>query len=238
MHSASWNLTGQSDCQLCPMRQLSIFAGLTVQELDNLGMTVQDIHLPAGEVLYHQGESARHAFTLRSGVIKLSLESPLHGVEKIVRLLRHGDLLGFEGLNHSHPRYPHTATTLDAADLCLLDISELNRLSEDLPHVRRALLERWQRALEESEFHIVEVGAGKADACLAAFLYHWCGVFPDGAWVPFPMARKEIAGYLGLSSAHVSRVMADFKRHGYLRESGQRIMVQRASLRKIASGMH
>ncbi len=237
MHKPQWRLSGQSDCLLCPMRKLSIFAGLTVEELSNLGMTVQDIHLPAGEILYHQGETARHAFTLRSGVIKLSVQSPLHGGTQIVRLLRYGDLLGFEGLNHTHPRYPHTATALDASELCLLDITDLNRLSEDRPHVRRALLERWQRALEESEFHVMEVGTGKADVCLAAFLYHWCEVFPDGSWVPFPMDRKDIASYLGLSSAHVSRILADFKRQGYLRESGNRIMVQRTLLRKVVEGI-
>lgn len=234
MQNPSWEMTGESDCLLCPMRQLSIFAGLTIEDLSHLGMVVEDIHLPAGATLYRQGENARYAFTLRSGAMKLSVHRRHQDENRIVRLLRYGDLLGFEGLNQARLHYQHTATALDASDLCLLDLTALNRLSEDRPKVRQALIGRWQSALEEAEFQLVEIGAGKAEACVAAFLCHWCRVFPDGAWVPFPIERKELADYLGFSAAHVSRVMADFKRNGYVKESGKRINIQYIPLRRIA----
>lgn len=237
MSHLQWKLSGRSDCLHCPMRQLSIFAGLSVDDLSHLGMEVQDIHLPAGAILYQQGETILYAFTLRSGAIKLTTSIHRQAEKRIVRLLRHGDLLGFEGFNQTRRHYQHTATALDDCDLCLLDITALNQLSENLPPIRRVLTERWQRALEEAESHIVQAGGGKAEACVAAFLCHWCRVFPDGSWVSFPIGRKEFASYLGFSAAHVSRVMADFKRQGYVKESGNRIHIERVPLLRIAGGL-
>ncbi|WP_414039694.1 Crp/Fnr family transcriptional regulator [Acidithiobacillus sp. M4-SHS-6] len=237
MHDPIWTLSGESDCVRCPMRKLSIFAGLSITDLSDLGMDVKDIHLPAGAELYRQGESASYAFTLRSGAIKLSVQKNGQPGPRIVRLLRDGDLLGFEGLGQARQRYQHTATALAASDLCLLDLATLNHLSENLPKIRQALLERWQRALEDAELHLAETGSGKAESSVAAFLCQWCRVFPDGSLVAFPMERKDLASYLGLSSAHVSRIMAEFKRQGYVKESGNRIRIERLPLLRITGGL-
>lgn len=40
MPHLQWKLSGSSDCLHCPMRQLSIFAGLSAEDLSNLGMEV------------------------------------------------------------------------------------------------------------------------------------------------------------------------------------------------------
>ncbi|OYV58787.1 MAG: hypothetical protein B7Z71_09395 [Acidocella sp. 21-58-7] len=36
--------------------------------------------------------------------------------------------------------------------------------------------------------------------------------------VPFPLTRQELGEFLGLSTEHVSRLMAEFKRQGLLSE--------------------
>lgn len=212
----------RSDCLQCRMRDQSIFAGLNTEELCSLGMEVQDIEGRQGDVLYRMKEPARYAYTLRNGAVKLvsSLES---GQDVIVRLLHHGDLLGFEGMQGEHHR--HSAIVLAPSQLCRLDLAELQRLSERLPKVRAAILQRWQDALQKSEERIIELGAKRAEARLATFLLQWARLYPQLRSLPFPLTRTDIAAFLGLSTEHVSRIMADFKRKALIQEQGSQLEI-------------
>ncbi|MCE5387609.1 MAG: Crp/Fnr family transcriptional regulator [Acidithiobacillus sp.] len=221
-----------SDCLHCSMRSESIFAGLLPAELENLGMEVQDIALPAGERLYREGEPARYAYTLRSGAVKL-YKTLSNGQEVILRLLHHGDLLGFEGISEKQHR--NDAITLAPSQLCRLDLENLQALSQRLPTVQAAILQRWQDALRESEERIVELGAKRAEARLATFLLQWAQRYPHLRSVPFPLTRHDLGAFLGLSTEHVSRIMAEWKRQSFLHESrGHLEILQEPNLRRIA----
>ncbi|WP_308389350.1 Crp/Fnr family transcriptional regulator [Acidithiobacillus sp. AMEEHan] len=204
------------------MRGESIFAGLTPVELCTLGMKVQDVDCIAGETLYRAGEPARYAYTLREGAVKL-VKSLSNGQEIILRLLHHGDLFGFEGMHEAVHR--HDAISLAPGQLCRLDLIELQRLSERLLKIREAIFQRWQQALRASEERVVELGAKKADARLAAFLLQWAQRYPRLRVLPFPLTRQDLADFLGLSVEHVSRLMAEFKRQELLRESRNQLEI-------------
>ena len=221
-----------SDCLHCQMRDESIFAGLNPVELCTLGMEVQDIDCAAGEILYHAGDPARYAYTLRAGAVKL-VKTLSNGQEVILRLLHHGDLFGFEGMHEAVHR--HAAISLAQGKLCRLDLVELQRLSERLPKIREALFQRWQDALHDSEERVVELGAKKAGARLATFLLQWAQRYPQLRILPFPLTRHDLAAFLGLSVEHVSRLMAEFKRQELLRENRSELEILSGKrLREIA----
>jgi CRP/FNR family transcriptional regulator len=206
----------KSNCLRCAMRARSIFAGLSGEELCALGMDVIDLEFVGGTTIYREGDSASHAYTLREGAIKL-VKSLADGRAQIVRLLHHGDLFGFEGLHRE--QHQHTAIALSTVKLCRLDLRELDLLSQRLPAVREAIFRRWQRALEEAENRIVDLGTRRAEARLATFLLQWAQAYPQRRSLPFPLTRQDLGEFLGLSTEHVSRIMADFKRRNWLRES-------------------
>ncbi len=211
-----------SDCLHCQMRGESIFAGLDPVELCTLGMEVQDLDCAPGEVLYRTGDPARYAYTLREGAVKLV--KPLRsGQEVILRLLHHGDLFGFEGMQEELHR--HDAISLTQGKVCRLDLIELQVLSERLPKIREAIFRRWQEALRDSEERVVELGAKKAEARLATFLLQWACRYPQLRSLPFPLTRQDLAAFLGLSVEHVSRLMAEFKRQGLLQESRNQLEI-------------
>ncbi|WP_279117396.1 helix-turn-helix domain-containing protein [Acidithiobacillus thiooxidans] len=43
--------------------------------------------------------------------------------------------------------------------------------------------------------------------------------------MPFPLTRTDIAAFLGLSTEHVSRIMADFKRKALIQEQGSQLEI-------------
>lgn len=222
-----------SDCLHCPMRAHSIFALLTPTEIVQMQLDVPDLHVKGDTVLYRQGDPARYAYTLRAGTVKLQA-APHQSKDQphTIRLLRHGDLLGFEGLTLN--RHSHTAVTIGETDLCQLDLAELSAHSQKYPAIKNAIYARWQNALQEAETQLLELGAKKAEARIAAFLCRWCSVFPDGTAVPFPLNRNDLSEYLGLSTEHVSRWMAHFKRENLVHENKGSLKIDYVRLMKIS----
>jgi CRP/FNR family transcriptional regulator len=204
-----------SDCLNCAMRSRSIFAGLTLEDISTLNIKVRDITVPAGHTLYLEGDKASHAYTLRNGGFKL-IKTLADGRSQIVRLLGHGDLLGFAGMEAT--QYPYTAISLTETQLCQLNLADLINASQRLPKIYFAISQRWFGALRQAENRIVELGAKKAEERLATFLRQWCNAYPANSPVPFPLTRQDMGEFLGLSTEHVSRIMAEFKRHHLITE--------------------
>ncbi|OQX09820.1 MAG: Crp/Fnr family transcriptional regulator, partial [Thiothrix lacustris] len=88
------NIKGKGHCQSCQIRHLSIFAQLPIDRLVEIQVFQPSVVVYApDETVYHQGDSALNAFTLRKGLIKLTKTLP-NGRTQIVRVLRTGDLFG------------------------------------------------------------------------------------------------------------------------------------------------
>lgn len=209
-----------SDCINCRIRPLSIFAGLSVDDLRELDMPVITMGYEAGETFYMEGSKPIAAFTVNTGVVKLVISLP-NGRNQIVRLLTTGDIFGFEGLVDSE--YHHTAVALTEARVCRLSLAELNTLSRRKPAIREALIQRWASTLRQAERMIVELGTMKASERLATFLERWCAHGDMEGWTPLPLTRQELGELLGLTVETVSRFLADWKRHGLIQEKDGKI---------------
>lgn len=211
---------GISDCLNCPIRQVSIFAGLSPAELRELGMPVHTMRYETGETLYLEAAKPVAAYTINHGVVKLVM-SLANGRNQIVRLLSTGDIFGFEGLMDSE--YHHTAVALTEVTACRLSLADLNTLSRAKPTIRDALMHRWAGALRQAERMVVELGTMKAGERLATFLERWCGHADEDGWTPLPLTRQELGELLGLTVETVSRFLADWKRQGLVREDHGRV---------------
>lgn len=220
-----------SDCLNCRIRPLSIFAGLTVDDLKELDMPVITMGYESGETFYHEGSKPIAAFTVNSGVVKLVITLP-NGRNQIVRLLTTGDIFGFEGLMDSE--YHHTSVALTDARVCRLSLPELNSLSRNKPAIREALIQRWAITLRQAERMIVELGTMKASERLATFLDRWCAHGDMEGWTPLPLTRQELGELLGLTVETVSRFLADWKRHGIVEEKDGRIRLNGNQLLPMA----
>jgi CRP-like cAMP-binding protein len=223
--------SGRAKCMTCSVRGNVIFSGLELSELEPLLQTIDNFRLPAQGVLYRCGEPAAHVFTVRRGVIKLNCELP-DGSQRIVRILRPGDVAGLEALTGA--RYQHHATALREADVCRIPLEVIRLLDQSHPDVHQALLDRWHRAVTQADQFLSGLCNGPADARLARFLLGFqCDQDPDSS---FSLTRAELGGLLGITTETASRLMADFKRRGIIEvDKSQCTLRDRATLEGIAS---
>jgi CRP-like cAMP-binding protein len=208
------NWQGEADCSRCAIRNSVLFAGLEQSECERLHRPIDDFILPPHSRLYRAGETAQYLYTIRKGLLKLVQYLP-DGRQRIVRLLRDTDVTGLEALL-GQP-YQHDAIVLQQAEICRLPLEEVQRLDRENPKLHRELMTRWQRALDEADAWLTQLATGSARARMARLLLRLahqderpCELF----------GREDMGAMLGITTETASRIIAEFRRGGIIREAG------------------
>ena len=221
---------GRSKCVVCDVRNFVLFAGLSVNELNTILQPIDNLHVPQHSALYEQGEPAPHLFTVRSGLIKLKIDLP-SGSERIVRLLRPGDVAGMETLVGE--RYHHTAIALQTADVCRIPRDVVIGLDQTNSRVHQALLRRWQNSVDQADHFITALSTGPAEARMARLLITLGCTGDQPETLP---SREDMGALLGITTETASRTMAEFKRRGLIHaDRGGEVVCDHAGLAILAN---
>ena len=207
---------GAERCRNCGIRDVVLFSDLQQEDFALIHEPIEEIRFGAGEVMYRADEPAESAFTLREGLVKLVRYLP-DGTQRIVRLLTRGDIAGLETVLDR--RYEHTAIVLEPVEICRIPAGVLRRLNRETPRLHHQLMARWQKALSSADAWITELSTGPAKQRVARLLIRQaknCG--RDGLHL---LGREDIGAMLGITTETASRVVAQFKREGVIREVGR-----------------
>jgi CRP/FNR family transcriptional regulator len=220
---------GPPQCRHCSIRDLVLFADLAHDDFQLIHKPIDELHFGVGEVLYRPADHPAHVFTVREGLVKLVQYLP-NGGQRIVRLLKQGDVAGLEVLL-GHP-YQHEAVVLEAVLTCHIPVSVIERLSQDTPRLHKQLLARWQRAVSDADAWITDLSTGPAQSRVARLLLRLSGSHPgDHCYLP---TREDIGAMVGITSETASRVVAELKRNGLVNElDAKHARVNRGGLERI-----
>lgn len=226
---AEW--VGRAKCAACEVRNFVLFSGLSTHELDTILQPIDNLNVPQHAVLYQQNQPAPFVYTVRSGIIKLSVDLA-NGGQRIVRLLRAGDVAGMEALVDQ--RYHHTAVAMRNADVCRIPREVVTRLDQTNPSVHQSLLQRWQCTVDQADHCIVALSTGTAEARMARLLIMLGCTGNQPETMP---SREEMGALLGLTTETASRTMAEFKRRGLIHtHKGSDVVCDYAGLAELAKG--
>lgn len=197
-------------CAGCPVRFSGLFAGLTDEDFDLLHEPIHEVELVAGDALYHQGDDASFVVTVREGLVKNVVLQP-NGDERIVRMVRPGGASGLEALRGGD--YAHTAVAMSKVSACFLPASAVNALAQETPRMHESLMGKWHDALQDADFWMSALHTGTARQRVSRFLLALSDAQGRVSILP---KRADMASVLGLTTETVSRVVADFRREGWL----------------------
>ncbi len=217
-------------CDLCSVRTSVLFAGIEPQLLGRIQHAIEERRLARGTSLYRLAEAGRAIYTVRDGLVKLLQYLP-DGSERIVRLVRPTDVTGLEALL-GQP-YQHDAVVEQDATVCRIPVEVVRMLEEESPQLYRELMRRWQQALSEADAWFTELSTGTARQRVARLLLRL--VDEQGNSVCQLFGRRDIAAMLGITTETASRLVAEFKREGYIVQTGNGFRCPLGPLRDIAA---
>lgn len=207
----SW--TGRSDCVRCAIRNRVLFADLPIEVLNEALLVIDDQVYAPNHILYRMGEQGHVLYTIRRGLVKLVRYLP-DGTERILRLLKAGDVAAIETLVGS--AYKYTAITLNEVEVCRIPLSAMEHLDLHSPHLAKQLMLRWQSAVDDADRSLVEFSTGTAETRVAHLLLYLAALSGDGTGLE--LNRHDMGSLLGITTETASRVMADLKRRGLVTE--------------------
>lgn len=206
------NWKGTSDCRHCGIRDMALFADLNEQDFGEIHTPIDDMVFPLETVIYHEGQTARGVFTLRKGMVKL-VRATSDGRERIVRVLRPGDVLGLEAL--ATERYDTEAIALVEASVCRIPLSVLHHLSINSPRLHKRLMQKWQQALKDADDWLADLNFGSARQRVAALALKMRD--PDQPHITSFFARDDMGAMLDIQLETVSSEISGLVRDGALK---------------------
>lgn len=203
---------GTSDCRNCGIRDMVLFADLNEQDFGEIHTPIDDMVFAADASLYTEGQTALGVFTLRKGMVKL-VRATADGRERIVRVLRPGDVVGLEAL--ATARYDSEAIALVEASLCRIPLAVLHHLSSSSPRLHKRLMQKWQQALKDADDWLADLNFGSARQRVAALALKMRD--PDQSHITSFFARDDMGAMLDIQLETVSREISGLVRDGALK---------------------
>jgi CRP-like cAMP-binding protein len=226
---AAWR--GLAACEKCGIRHLALFSDLKEEDFVHIHIPIDDLGFDPGSVLYRVGDTGKAVFTVRSGLVKLTQYLP-NGDQRIVRLLRQGDVAGLEALL-GQP-YQHTAVTLQRTSVCRIPSDVIHRINEKSPRLHRQLMVRWQQSVQKADDWLTKLSTGSARARVARLFLDLMDEQEEPLCQLF--GREEVAAMLGITVETASRMIAQFRRDGVIEQlRANHFRCDRDALEDIAS---
>lgn len=214
------------DCLKCAFREQSLFCDLPREALLRLQNIKATSVYPKGAMLCLEGQAPRGVFVLCTGRAKLSTTSS-EGKSMILRIAEPGEVLGLTAAVSGSP-YEATVETLEPSQANFIAQSDFVRFLKEFPDVglkvAKQLTHNCQCAYEE----IRSLGlSNSVPEKLAKLILRWAehplelsSKKPDETALRVTLTQEEIAQFIGTSRETVSRVLAIFRRKGFIRVKG------------------
>jgi CRP/FNR family transcriptional regulator len=203
-----------------------LFAGLTREQQADVASLARPITVGPGEMLVRAGARQAPLFVVHSGMVKLS-RTTADGKSTTLQILGPGEV-GGETWLLTGERPENDVVALEAARMCVFEPTALDTIVRQFPIVGVALLRSLALRLHAAERMLTARTLADVGARLAAYLLDCPTTWGirGAATAHLPMAKKDIATFLGTSPETVSRRLKAFEHEGLIQVRGMDVDIR------------
>jgi CRP/FNR family transcriptional regulator, anaerobic regulatory protein len=215
-HPPQVRCQGRSNCFACALRQDMVCSDVTLEDLVDFHAGIDDFDYGHGATIFGMGAPTEAVYCIRAGAVKMVRYDPAGG-EHIVRVLKVGDVAGFESAFADH--YEHAAVAVGEVRACRIPITYFRRFVSEHSALQARLFTKSQDALREAEAWLAELVGGTTPARtrMARLLLRLRLGSGDRI---HRFSVDDMAAIIGSTPETVSRIVSDFVRSGFLVKSG------------------
>lgn len=234
-HCAAWQ--GDSKCRACDGTENVLFAGLAHQGVASLDIPIDNVVYARGETIYHLDAPAETLFVIRAGAVKL-VRYPGDGTaQRIVRVLKPGEIVGVDAMLAGVTQ--HHAIAAGEVRGCRVPLSFVEQLCMQYPKFQWNMMRQLQASQRETEQWLVDLAGGSVAARerMARLLLRLR--VGDSNWI-YNFSLEDIRAMIGITVETASRIITEFSRFGLLVRTGkyrdQFFSANIAALERVAAG--
>ena len=234
---APYGIQITENCAECSHRKSGFFCDASPSALQALNLVSHKSTLPAGAILFVEGQASRGMFVLCTGKVNLSTTSR-EGKILILKTAEPGETLGLSAAL-SGVSYEVTAETATPCQLNFVDRKNLLDLLQSQPelgvHAAQCLSRDFQSAYRDiRDLILTRSSAGKlARLLLLQSLPQDLAAIEDR--IHGSMTHEEMAQRIGSSRETVTRLLSDLKKKELIRLDGPTLIIRnRMALEALA----
>lgn len=235
--NAPYGLEIIDHCSECAEGNPAFFCALSHEALDSLSLVSHKSVLPAGAILFVEGQSPRGMFIICSGRVNLSTTSR-EGKILILKTGEAGEALGVSAAI-SGMGYEATAETATPCQVSFIDrkhfLELMGSYGEIGMHTAQCLSRDFQSAYRD--IHDLVLTRSSAGKLARLLLSHSKAEQGDDneTRIRAAMTHEEMAMRIGASRETVTRLLSDLKRKQLIRLDGPTLVIRdRTALKALA----
>jgi CRP/FNR family transcriptional regulator len=205
-------------CGLCSFNKLCLPQGLEAGDMGRLERIIsRRQRVLRDEQLYGMGQSFGSLYAVRLGHFKTAQVSR-RGELQITGFHMAGDLLGMEAIGAGV--HSCSAVALEDSEVCEIPFARLQELVCEMPALMRHFHRTMAREIQREQAVALFLGNMRAEQRLALFLVSLGARYAARGYsatsFQLRMSREDIGGYLGLTIESISRLLARFRKAGWI----------------------
>lgn len=209
-------------CASCDFRDI-VFAYLddpTIQELCN---NKEEQSFRKGEIINHEGEKITDFKYLKSGLVKLYRRSS-NGEEQVITITRPFEFVSNMSI-FSEERYRYSVSAVEDSVVCVVKLDFIKSLFLKNGGFAMGLLTKISKINDKIINQTLDIRQKNLIGRVAFVLLYFTKDIYNSMVFDLPVSRKEIADYIGMSTANVIRTLSEFKKDGIIKVFGKTIEV-------------
>jgi CRP-like cAMP-binding protein len=214
-------------CARCEHRIRSILRDVDDYALENLDSTKACYVYKKGQVIFSEGIPPTGLFCVHKGKVKV-YKTGAEGREKIMRLVKHGDVMGYRSLLTGEPSSV-SAAALEESVICCIPQETFFKLLRGNGGFSMRIIELLSSELGKAEEDIVHIAQKPVRERLAEALLLLRDTYGtedgDTPALNVSLSREELAGIVGTAVETLVRALAEFKRQRVISTEKKKIRI-------------
>lgn len=199
-----------------------IFQGLARADQEKVARYARPQRFGRGEIVWTPGQPVSKLLVLHTGSLKVVREAA-NGKQQLLRVASDGDVVGEREFLTGH-RPEELVVAMDESQVCSFDHDDLAGLLREFPNVGERMLRTLSDRVHSMERLLAAVTSSDVRARVAAYLLHLAEREQGGSVLTLPMAKYEVAAYLGTTPETLSRRLAALADEGTVALRGRRVV--------------
>jgi CRP/FNR family transcriptional regulator len=200
-----------------------VFDYLSDDSIEELCDNKEEQFFRKGEIINHEGEKISNFKYLKSGLVKLYRRTST-GEEQVITITRPFEFVSNMSI-FSEERYQYSVSALEDSVVCIIKLAFIKELFLRNGGFAMGLLTKISRINDKIISQTLDIRQKNLVGRVAFVLLYFTNEIYKSRVFDLPVSRKEIADYIGMSTANVIRTLSDFKKEDIIRVFGKTIEV-------------
>ena len=209
-------------CENCEFRNV-VFAFLDEGSIQELCDNKSEQSFTRGQIIQKEGDKISEFKYLKSGLVKL-YRSTQNGSDQIITIMRPFEFVTNMSI-FSEDHYIYSVSAVEDSVVCLVRLDFIRDLFLKNGAFAMGLMTKMSGINDKIMKQTLDIRQKNLIGRVAFVLLYFMKEIYNTRIFDLPVSRKEIAEYIGMSTANVIRTLSDFNRDGIIKVSGKTIEI-------------